>query len=876
MATAPTKAADYRPDSIQIKEGIEHVRARPAMYIGDIYEKGLHHLIYEVVDNSVDEAMAGHCDQIVVTLAEDGSISILDNGRGIPIGIHPEVGKPTVEVCLTKLGAGGKFDKDSYKVSGGLHGVGVSCVNALAEWLEAEVYRDGEAHKIAFERGVTSEQLSLIGKSDERGTKITFLPDSTIFKHSILFKYSIVQQRLKELAYLNAGLRIVLRDERDEEREGGREEVFFFPEGIKEFVNELASSDSDKLILDKPIYLKGAENSEDSGGSVEVEIAIQYDEESYNETLVSYTNNINTIEGGTHLKGFRAALTSSLNAWLKDSDKFKKIKDAERPSGDDYREGLVAVISVRVPEPQFEGQTKTKLGNSDVAGIVQSVLGNYLRNWCEQNPKETAKIVQRALVARDARLKAKKARDLARKRKDILSGGGVEKLIDCRSNEPEECELYLVEGDSAGGTAGQARDPNNQAILPLRGKIINVWKATQDRVLSHNEITAIVQTLGTGILDGFDPKRLRYHKIVIMCDADVDGSHIRTLILTFFFRHMAALIEQGYIYVAQPPLYKLTYKGQKVDVVIQDPKTGKNKTVRRNREEYYLDDQSFEAAMLGLGLEGGTTLRRSPAVDAEEGARGAALLTGEALEAFLQVMQRVVRARDEVERKLRSGRSSVERSNVLFQKYLAREKEGKLPYARITGAGKAPAVYSEEELQAWEDAALAADPNLKVWRQGKHALSERAESDVQVTLFRQGKRELEKASGTLAQLGLSWDDLFAREVAMGEQAPPARFELVRGNEVHEFDALLDLVAQVRLLGMTGVDLQRYKGLGEMDADELEETTMDPKRRQLKRVTMDSAAAAHSLFATLMGNKVEPRRDFIEEKALSIKASDLDA
>ncbi len=683
----------------------------------------------------------------------------------------------------------------------------------------------------------------------------------------------IVHQRLKELAYLNAGLKIVLTDERGEE---AKEEEFMFPEGIKDFVVELANRESDKLVLRKPIYLKGTEASEDSGGNVEVEIAIQYND-SYAPRVVSYTNNINTIEGGTHLKGFRAALTSSLNAWIKDSDdpSFKRMKDGDRPNGDDYREGLVSVISVKVPEPQFEGQTKTKLGNSDVAGIVQSVLGNYLRNWCEQNPKETKAIVKKALSARDGRRAAKKARDMARKRKDILSGGGVAKLRDCISKEPEECELYLVEGDSAGGTAGSARNPQTQAILPLRGKIINVWKATQDRVLGHNEISAIVQTLGTGILDGFSAERLKYHKIVIMCDADVDGSHIRTLILTFFFRHMAELIEQGYVYVAQPPLYKVTYKGQKVEVQIKDPKTGKVKTKKKAKEVYYLDDDSFEKAMLGLGLDGGTALRRRPAPGEEEGAP--VMLEGEALQAFADALRTVARERDEVERKLRAGRQSVAVQNTLFRKFLAKEKDGKLPYARIKGGkGKAPAVYSEEELTAWEEAVTTADPTIKIWRQGKHPLSQRADSDIQITLFRKNKKELEKAAGALKSLGLTWDDLFPAEVAMGAERPESPFQLVRGKDDRSIYGLLELVAEIRALGMSGVDLQRYKGLGEMDSDELEETTMDPEKRILKRVTMDSAIDAHELFATLMGSHVEPRRDFIQERALSLKATDLDA
>ncbi|HBP22331.1 MAG TPA: DNA gyrase subunit B [Planctomycetes bacterium] len=854
MVTATT---DYTSENIEIKQGIEHVRARPAMYIGDIYDKGLHHLISEVVDNSVDEAMAGHCTQIDVTISDDGAISIMDNGRGIPVGIHPKMGKPTVEVCLTELGAGGKFSKDSYKVSGGLHGVGVSCVNALAEWLEAEVYREGKTHRIRFERGVTTEPLEVVGKTERRGTKITFLPDSQIFKASIEFKYATIAARLKELAYLNAGLKIVLTDERDEDEV--RSETFHFPEGIRDFVNELGGSD--ELLLSKPIYLKGTEDSVDSGGQVEVEIAIQYND-TYSPTIVSYTNNINTIEGGTHLTGFRTALTSTLNTWIKDNPDQARMKESERPSGDDYREGLVAVVSVKVPEPQFEGQTKTKLGNSDVAGIVQAVLGSYLKNWCEQNPGLTKKIVRKAAEARKVRLAAKKAKDMARKRKDVLTGGGIPKLKDCESRNPEECEIYLVEGDSAGGTAGEARDTMTQAILPLRGKILNVWKATHDRMLNHNEISTIIQALGTSILDDFNIERLKYHKVVIMCDADVDGSHIRTLILTFFFRQMPELIEQGKIYVAQPPLFKITYKGVKEEYV-----DDKGKTRKKDKEEYFLNDSTFQTAMLRLGLDG-TELKRLVGQDN--------LLEGEGLASFAEVMEAVVKARDEVAKKLRSSKGTNARlsRNDLLRRYLSRSKEGKLPYARIQASGKkAPAVYSEQQLEDWLRAALEAEPELKVWRQGE-PLSERATSDVQITLFRKPKKALEKALETLTSMGLTFEDLLPPIVEQGGEKPDPAFRLVRGKDELGVDGLIELTKRLRDMAAKSVDVQRYKGLGEMDADELEETTMDPAKRILKLVTMESTAQANEIFSKLMGSKVEPRREFIERHALDVR--DLDA
>jgi DNA gyrase subunit B len=852
MVTAQASATDYTADNIEVKKGIEHVRARPAMYIGDIYDRGLHHLINEVVDNSVDEAMAGFCTEIDVTVSEDGSITILDNGRGIPIGIHAEEGKPTVEVCLTELGAGGKFNKDSYKVSGGLHGVGVSCVNAVSEWLEAEVYREGQAHRIRFERGRTTEPLHSIGATDRRGTKITFYPDSQIFTHGVEFKYPKIASRLKELAYLNAGLIVNLRDERGDEPVS---ESYCFPEGLKDFVNELAGSETP--LLKKPIYLCGAEESSDSGGKVEVEIAIQYND-TYAPTIVSYTNNINTREGGTHLTGFRTALTSTFNTWLKEND---NVKDGDRPTGDDYREGLVAVISVKVPEPQFEGQTKTKLGNSDVAGIVQSVLGSYLRNWCEQNPKATKKLIRKAMLARSARLAAKKAREVARKRKDVLSGGGIAKLTDCESREPEECEIYLVEGDSAGGTAKEARDTWSQAILPLRGKILNVWKASHDRMLSHNEISTIIQALGTGILDEFNIGKLKYHKIVIMCDADVDGSHIRTLILTFFFRQMPALIEQGKIYVAQPPLYKVIYKGDKVDFV--DPKTGKKKKV--DREEYFIDDVKFQSSMLRLGLANGTLLRST------EGTK--VLAEGESLKAFTKAMAEVAKARDEIAKKLRAGRRG-ERQDELFRRYIKRERDGKFPYAKIrAGSGKAPGVYSEEELEEKLQAFREAQPDLEVWSQGD-PIAKRATSDVQVTSFKKAKRALETAAALLAPLGLGVQDLLAPVVAEGHDKPDPAFQLVRGKDELWVDGLIALPSVVSDMAAKGVEIQRYKGLGEMDASELEETTMDRSRRTLKRVTMESTAQANEIFSKLMGSKVEPRREFIQRHALDVK--DLDS
>ncbi len=835
MVATPTSAADYTAGSIQLKEGIEHVRVRPAMYIGDVHERGLHHLVNEVVDNSVDEAMAGFCTEIQVTLHDDGSITIVDNGRGIPVDIHEKVGLPTLEVCLTRLGAGGKFDKNSYKVSGGLHGVGVSCVNALSAWLEAEVYRDAKAYRMRFERGKTTKELETLGPSKKRGTKITFAPDPEIFKQSQSFKASIIGKRLRELAYLNAGLRIVLRDERGDEE---TEEAFHYPRGIVEFVEDMAQAD--ETLLREPISSKRSQFSEESQGEVEVEFALTYND-TYNETILSYTNNINTIEGGTHLTGFRAALTSTLNNWLKDNEKALKLGKDERPSGDDYREGLVAVVSVKVPEPQFEGQTKTKLGNSDVAGVVQNVVGQYLKAWWEQNPAEAKKVVQKAMQARKARLAAKKAKDLARKAKDALRGGGVAKLKDCESTNPEECELYLVEGDSAGGTATKARDVQTQAILPLRGKIINVWKATHDRMLGHNEISTIIQVLGTGILDDFDLAKLQYHKIVIMCDADVDGSHIRTLILTFFFRQMPELVRAGHVYIAQPPLFKTRVKGQK-------------------KETYHLTEEEYRGAMLGLGLDGAQLVRgeREP-------------LSGEALAELVQLVEEMQQLGKEVAKK-----------GVPLEKYLARRKDGLLPYARVrlNGAkGKAPAVYTEEELDAWVKQAVEAAPELKVWRH-TDPLEERPGADVEITTFTHKKR-LEALVTRLEEQGFALDELFPAPAPDGAGDPPPRFTLGRGSDKKSKDeldvrSLLDLPQRVRALGEKGVEVQRYKGLGEMDWDELRETTMDASKRVLLQVALDndSMLEANQIFSTLMGSKVEPRRAFIEKHAAEV--TELDA
>ncbi|MTI87349.1 MAG: DNA topoisomerase (ATP-hydrolyzing) subunit B [Balneolaceae bacterium] len=547
---AKNKSSDYKASNIQVLEGLEAVRKRPAMYIGDVGQRGLHHLINEVVDNSIDEALAGHCDHIIVKINKDGSLTVEDNGRGIPVDTHEKMGIPAVEVVLTKLHAGGKFDKDTYKVSGGLHGVGVSCVNGLSSHFKAEIHRDGKIHVMEFVHGGTLNPLEVVGDTDKTGTIITFTPDETIFTQTTEFKFNIIADRMRELAFLNPAITVELIDEREEDEELNKE-IFHYEGGVKDFVQYL--DENRETMMSTPIYISG--ELED----VPVEVAIQYNN-SYSENVHSYVNNINTREGGTHVSGFRRALTRSLKTYA-DSNRLIKSNSSISISGEDFREGITAVLNVKVPEPQFEGQTKTKLGNSEVQSAVEIVVYDQLKEYLEQHPKVAKKIINKVVLAAEAREAARKARQLV-KRKSIMSGGGLPgKLADCSIKDPEHSEVYLVEGDSAGGSAKMGRNRSFQAILPLRGKILNVEKAKINRILENKEIQAMITALGTGVGHGeedFELEKLRYHKIIIMTDADVDGSHIRTLLLTFFYRYMRPLVEQGFIYIATPPLYRIT------------------------------------------------------------------------------------------------------------------------------------------------------------------------------------------------------------------------------------------------------------------------------------------------------------------------------
>ncbi len=574
---AKKQGSDYKASNIQVLEGLEAVRKRPAMYIGDTGQRGLHHLINEVVDNSIDEALAGHCDHIIVRIEKDGSMSIEDNGRGIPVDIHEKLGIPAVEVVLTKLHAGGKFDKDTYKVSGGLHGVGVSCVNALATWFKAEIHRDGEIHTMGFEKGITKHPLKNEGKTKKTGTIISFLPDPTIFTQTVEFKFNIIAERMRELAFLNPEVTIELIDAREEDEELGKE-IFHYEGGLKDFVQYL--DESRETSMPNPIFISGEVEG------VPVDLAMQYNS-SYSENVHSYVNNINTREGGTHVSGFRRALTRSLKSYAEKNNLIKSNSKVAI-SGEDFREGLTAVLSVKVAEPQFEGQTKTKLGNSEVQSAVEVTVYDQLNEYLEQNPKIAKKVIEKVVLAAEAREAARKARQLVQ-RKSVMSGGGLPgKLADCSIKDPEHCEIYLVEGDSAGGSAKMGRDRRTQAILPLRGKILNVEKAKINKILENKEIQAMITAFGSGIGhsdEEFELEKLRYHKIIIMTDADIDGSHIRTLLLTFFYRYMRPLIEMGYVYIATPPLYRIT-AGKNIeyawdddtrDKLIKEFKKGKRK-----------------------------------------------------------------------------------------------------------------------------------------------------------------------------------------------------------------------------------------------------------------------------------------------------------
>jgi DNA gyrase subunit B len=828
-APAESGAAQYRADAIKVMKGLEAVRKRPDMYIGDRHQRGLHHLVNEVVDNAIDEAMAGFCTDIFVTVHADGSVSVSDNGRGIPVDLHKEEKKPGVEVALSMLHAGGKFDHSTYKVAGGLHGVGVSCVTALSEWLEVEVRRDGAVWRMAFARGKKSKDLKKVGSAKKTGTTITFKPDREIFDDPT-FKFEVLEGRLRELAYLNENLHIHLTDERD-----GREADFRFKDGIRAFAKHL--NEGKDVVHHDVIYYR----RDDPATHIEVEVAIQYND-GYTENILCFANNINTIEGGTHLSAFKAAVTRTLNFYAR---KQNLLKGESAPSGDDLREGMTAVLSVRVPDPQFEGQTKTKLSNSDVGTFVETVTNDMLGQYLEENPGTAKKVILKAVQAMTAREAARKARDLVRRKGALASGNLPGKLADCSERDPALTEVFLVEGDSAGGSAKQGRDRRTQAILPLRGKILNVEKARIDKMLGHEEIATIISALGTGIgTDDFNIDGARYHKVIIMTDADVDGSHIRTLLLTFFYRQMKELLERGYVYVAQPPLYRVRRKG---------------------REQYVQSDRDMKTTLQRLGVEG-AVLR----LNAERGSRKKTPdeISGAKLEELVLILA-------EAEELVRS----VERRGIPWEAFLAaRNKAGEFPSwaARLDGAMRL--FHSEAEAQK---AIAAAFPKpKKAANKSDKAEKEQAqappaeEPPEPEELF--GAKELNKIARKLEGRGIDLADWHLEATQeVGEEKAWTKFTVVaEEGETVDVAGVAQILPTIRRLGQKGMDIQRFKGLGEMNAEQLWQTTMDPARRVLKQVLIEDAAEAEHIFSVLMGSGVEPRREFIERHALEVRNLDV--
>ncbi len=800
----------YDASNITVLEGLDAVRMRPAMYIGDTFSRGLHHLVYEAVDNCIDEALAGYCTDIEATINPDESISVVDNGRGIPVDMHKTEKKPAVEVVLTTLHAGGKFDKDSYQVSGGLHGVGISCVNALSDWFEVEVKREGSIYHMRFEKGKTVEKLTTIGKTKTTGTKVTFKPDRTIFKETHTFSYDILAKRLRELAFLNKGVSIKLVDNRHDKP---KESVFLFKGGLVSFVEHLSENKT-------PLHSKVI-NFEKEKDKVVVEVAMQYND-SYNETVYSYANSINTVEGGTHLSGFRSALTRAINNYAKGKNILKE-KDGIGISGDDTREGLVAVVSVKIQFPQFEGQTKTKLGNSEVDGIVSSMTFEALAKFFEENPSVANKIIDKVVVAARAREAARKARELTRRKGALDSGGLPGKLADCSEKDPSRCELYLVEGDSAGGSAKQGRDRSFQAILPLKGKILNVEKSRLDKILSNDEIRTIITAMGTGISEDFNIEKLRYHKLILMCDADVDGSHIRTLILTLLYRQMPQLVEGGFVYIAQPPLYKVT---------------------RGKREEYIQTEKEMNDLILELGGDG----LRLTKLEGKKTYAPAQLK---------EILQALVELEHLVER--------LKRRAVDFVSYVAHydDKKKRMPRYIAKVAGSDAYVFDDKEL-----AELTKNDTetqyIEVFE--SEELEAVAEKLDKFDIFLQDYVRDIKEQVLLAQ------DKKEKLKPKAEFKPLFIIEDEKNNT--ELMSVSDILQYVRESAKKGMHVQRYKGLGEMNPQQLWDTTMDPGRRTILKVTLEDAVEVDKTFAMLMGDEVEPRRKFIESYAHEVKDLDV--
>lgn len=822
------KKDTYDASSITVLEGLQAVRERPGMYIGDTASAGLHQLVFEVVDNCIDEALAGHCNEILVVLHKDGSCSVEDNGRGIPIGRHEKESTKqgrevtALEVVMTILHAGGKFDKATYKVSGGLHGVGVSCVNALSKKLHVEVFQSGKVYELEFSRGKPLHHLKTIGETTKRGTFVHFWPDETIFSVTT-FDYDILLKRLRELAFLNKGIKIIYRDERDTDRP---EQCLYYEGGIVSFVEYL--NENKIPLFPKPIYIYGVRDVSD--GPVEVELAFQWND-TYTENLHSYVNNISTRQGGTHVSGFSTALTRVLNQYIKTHNLLKSDKISI--SGDDMREGLTAVVSVKVPNPQFEGQTKQRLGNSDVGSVVQMICGEELTIYLDENPNIAKQIGEKAIIAAQAREAAKKARELTL-RKTALDGARLPgKLTDCQEKDPALCEIYIVEGDSAGGSAKMGRDRRYQAVLPIRGKILNVEKARLEKILQNTEVGAMISAFGCGIgADNFNLEKLRYHKIIIMTDADVDGSHIRTLLLTFFYRHMPALVENNFIYIAQPPLYRVTRK----------------KISRYIHSEKEMDDYLLKLGISDIDIK---LMGRTEVMSKEE----------------LPVLLKMIL-------EIESFLLSVERKGIPFREFLqSRDETGRFPRFQIRIGDRFKYVYSDDEFAAVRKEDEEMQRKIHAETLASIPPDEQTEEMKNLCYRPMSFLELfEEATLTglrrqLSDFGFAFDNYL---VADGKL-----FDIIdeEGKETPVF-TLREGIEFLRANGRKGIEIQRYKGLGEMNADQLWETTMDPEKRTLIKVTIPDAIAADHMFTMLMGEDVPPRRAFIEHHALSVKNLDI--
>jgi DNA gyrase subunit B len=824
----------YGADQIKVLEGLEAVRKRPAMYIGSTGPQGLHHLVYEVVDNSIDEALAGYCKNVNVTIHIDGSVTVVDDGRGIPVDMH-DSGKSAAEVVLTVLHAGGKFENSAYKVSGGLHGVGISVVNALSEWLELEIWRNGHVHQQRYHRGDPQGDLYITGTTEKRGTKVTFKPDLQIFE-SLEISFEILSQRLRELAFLNAGVTITIDDERD-----GKRHEFLYEGGIREFVEYLNTNRV--VVNDKPIYMIGERD-----GTV-VEIALQWND-SYTETTFSFANNINTTEGGTHMSGFRSALTRTINAYASKNSLAEKLSDSI--GGDDIREGMTAIVSVKIPQPQFEGQTKTKLGNTEVKGIVEGVVNDRLGAFLEENPAVAKKVVAKAIEAALAREAARKARDLVRRKGALDNSALPGKLADCQERDPAQAEIYIVEGESAGGSAKQGRDRRFQAVLPIKGKILNVEKARFDKMLGHEEIRTLIAALGCGIgPDEFDGAKVRYHRIIIMTDADVDGSHIRTLLLTFFYRQMRDLVDRGYIYIAQPPLFR----------------------AKRGRQESFIkDERKLELFLIHRATESRTLVLSNGAE-----------LSGEPLERRLEKLMAFRKFLNVVER-----RGPSRRAITALLEGGARDKTFWADRSMVEALAthlQEPQISAEavEDPEHQAFAVMITDRSFGYDRHhrldldfvttGEFRTLAAAYVDIRelmmgpVTIRTTGQSE----SSTDVPLETDGDTDDAAPVDVPAVAKTAAKDKDADRRVTSIDELVDYFVAA---GRRGLAINRYKGLGEMNPDTLWETTMDPTKRTLLQVRAEDHTEADLMFTTLMGDQVEPRRKFIEDNALDVKNLDI--